>query len=373
MVGDIMKNMSIRKCFILLLVLIGITGGYIYVYNSGKLSEFYLEGIGYSKGSANYITDRNLAKSVNGYSDTLERAISNNLYKGVYLDDYLNISYVKRDNFNKEVNFFLDNGYSDEDINLFYRVGSSKDIEYLLSSNYNENFSRIMNCNYYISGYLERYINYANMHPENGLIDNVTFVNIGLDNDYYTNVMDVNNPNDILVYVNKYHKLDSGFVPEGLVSVSLSYGVKNQYMRSDSYEAFKVMADDAKKEGVNIFIGSCYRSYDYQNNLYNRYVLMDGFDKAETYSARAGYSEHQTGLAVDILNGTFSYIEDGEMEYSWLISNSYKYGFILRYPKDKEYITGYMYEPWHYRYVGKVYAKEIYDSGETFEQWMAKR
>lgn len=373
MVGDIMKNMSIRKCFILLLVLIGITGGYIYVYNSGKLSEFYLKGIGYSKRSANYITDRNLAKSVNGYSDTLERAISNNLYKGVYLDDYLNISYVKRDNFNKEVNFFLDNGYSDGDINLFYRVGSSKDIEYLLSSKYNENFSRIMNCKYYISGYLERYINYANMHPENGLIDNVTFVNIGLDNDYYTNVMDVNNPNDILVYVNKYHKLDSGFVPEGLVSVSLSYGVKNQYMRSDSYEAFKVMADDAKKEGVNIFIGSGYRSYDYQNNLYNRYVLMDGFDKAETYSARAGYSEHQTGLAVDILNGTFSYIEDGEMEYSWLISNSYKYGFILRYPKDKEYITGYMYEPWHYRYVGKVYAKEIYDSGETFEQWMAKR
>ena len=206
-----------------------------------------MEGIGYSKGSANYITDRNLAKSVNGYSDTLERAISNNLYKGVYLDDYLNISYVKRDNFNKEVNFFLDNGYSDGDINLFYRVGSSKDIEYLLSSNYNENFSSIMNCKYYISGYLERYINYANMHPENGLIDNVTFVNIGLDNDYYTNVMDVNNPNDILVYVNKYRKLDSGFVPEGLVSVSLSYGVKNQYMRSDSYEAFKVMADDAKK------------------------------------------------------------------------------------------------------------------------------
>lgn len=368
-----MKNVSIRKYFVTLLILIGITSLYVYVYNSGKLSEFYLEGIGYSKRSANYIINKNLSQSVSGYSDTLERAISNNLYKSVYLDDYLNISYVKRDNFNKEVNYFLDNGYSDSVINLFYRVGNDDDIGYLLNSGYNENFGKIMKSKYYYKGYLERYFNYIGVHPENGIDDNIVFVNIGLDNDYYTNVDDIGNPNDILVYVNKYHKLDSGYVPEGLVSVDLSYGIKNQYMRSDSYEAFKKMADDAKKEGINIYVGSGYRSYDYQNNLYNRYVLMDGFDKAETYSARAGFSEHQTGLAVDILNGDFSYIEYGNGEYSWLIDNSYKYGFILRYPKDKEYITGYMYEPWHYRYVGVNYAKDIYESGDTFEQWMAKR
>ena len=113
---------------------------------------------------------------------------------------------------------------------------------------------------------------------------------------------------------------------------------------------FEKMASDAREENIKFYAGSTYRSYDYQVNLYNRYVKRDGQKEADTYSARAGYSEHQLGLAVDILNHNWSYIEENNIEYSWLIENSYKYGYILRYPRGKEYITGYMFEDWHSHY-----------------------
>mgnify|MGYP001103167347 CR=1 FL=1 len=125
------------------------------------------------------------------------------------------------------------------------------------------------------------------------------------------------------------------------------------------------------KENLKIYAGSTYRSYSYQEGLYNRYVKKDGFKEAETYSARAGYSEHQLGLAVDIVNGKWDYLSENDKEYDYLVKNSYKYGFILRYPEGKEDITKYSYEPWHIRYVGKNLAKEIYNNGDylTLEEY----
>src|SRR5690606_25707577 len=116
-----------------------------------------------------------------------------------------------------------------------------------------------------------------------------------------------------------------------------------------------------------------YRSYSYQSNLYNRYVRSHGKTEADRFSARPGHSEHQTGLAFDFggknqahwLEKSF----EGTKEGKWLLANAHKYGFILRYPKGKEKITGYIYEPWHYRYVGSKKASEIKNSKLTMEEY----
>ena len=130
---------------------------------------------------------------------------------------------------------------------------------------------------------------------------------------------------------------------------------------------------DAKKEGYNIRIMSSYRSYNYQEKLYNNYKNKEGKEEADKYSARPGFSEHQTGLCVDIDDKNLNY-EDfyKSSSYEWMINNSYKYGFILRYPKDKENITGYIYESWHYRYVGIDIAKYIHDNNITFDEYYSK-
>ena len=127
------------------------------------------------------------------------------------------------------------------------------------------------------------------------------------------------------------------------------------------------------KNGILIYGGSGYRSYSHQTSLYNNYVAKDGFDNAERYSARPGYSEHQLGLAMDILNKNWQFISKNDEEYTWLVNNSYKYGFILRYPEGKENITGYMYEEWHFRYFGLELAKELYDKKLIYEEYLAMK
>ncbi len=138
-------------------------------------------------------------------------------------------------------------------------------------------------------------------------------------------------------------------------------------------DAFEEMAKDAKKDNMSIIAMSTYRSYEYQVNLYNNYAKADGKEKADTYSGRPGYSEHQTGLAVDVYNGKESYTNfEVTEEFKWMQENAYKYGFILRFPKDKTKETGYEYESWHYRYVGKEIAEKINKNKISYEEYYAK-
>lgn len=140
-------------------------------------------------------------------------------------------------------------------------------------------------------------------------------------------------------------------------------------------EAFDKMAAEAKLSGFNLTAFSTYRSFEYQQTLYERYVGRDGKEAADTYSARPGYSEHQTGLAFDIgevnfekhwASSSFGETEAGK----WLAANAHRFGFILRYPEGKEDITGYMHESWHYRYVGVEIAKDIYNRDITLEEYL---
>lgn len=166
------------------------------------------------------------------------------------------------------------------------------------------------------------------------------------------------------IIVNKTYSLPSNYVPNNLVYI-------NGYIRVVDYvkKSFDELVSDATSIGLNIYASSGYRSYNDQNYIYNNYVRIDGKDTADTYSARAGYSEHQTGLAIDLNTVDASF--DNTKESQWLKEHCYEYGFIIRYPKGKDKITGYMYEPWHIRYVGKELAEKLYNKGNwlTLEEY----
>ena len=187
---------------------------------------------------------------------------------------------------------------------------------------------------------------------------------------FYKNIKDIDKPSKIDVLVNKNNRLDKFYRPRDLVKIDENFSYKEKYLRQKACHFFEKMSKDAKEEGLNIIAVSTYRSYFYQRELYNNYVKTMGVKKALLASAKPGHSEHQTGLAVDVMgsNGDYNKFENSK-EFKWMKNNAYKYGFILRYPKGKEHITGFKYEPWHYRYVGKKIAKYIYENNITLEEY----
>ncbi len=162
---------------------------------------------------------------------------------------------------------------------------------------------------------------------------------------------------DGILIVNKTYALPSDYRP----SNSADYQYCTTCLTQETMNAFYEMQADAGALGLNLYISSGFRSYSYQENLYNNYVYQDGQEAADTYSARPGHSEHQTGLAFDLntIDDSFAYTEEGK----WVADNCYRYGLILRYPKGKEQETGYQYESWHLRYVGKELAQKLYNNG----------
>ena len=186
----------------------------------------------------------------------------------------------------------------------------------------------------------------------------------------YTNLRKSNLDDGILVLVNKHYYLDKDYTPS-LVSIDYNYG--SGMLTSEAYNAFKKLSDAARSEGLYILSRSPYRSYATQYSVYNQYKNNKGQDWADRWSARPGHSEHQTGLAVDVKTYTTNELNDFTYtrEYQWMKQNAHLYGFILRYPEGKEYITGYGAESWHYRFVGVTAAQIMYNENLTFEEYHA--
>ena len=225
---------------------------------------------------------------------------------------------------------------------------------------------------FYREAYEERYQQYEKENPNMKRIDVITRVNLGLDFPFYMHTEEAKNLQTCFVLVNKHYYLKEDYVPNQLEEIqSLTHGTR--LLVHDARLALEEMVSDSLKENLQIRVISSYRSYDYQKRLYDQYVQEDGTEKADTYSARPGHSEHQTGLVVDLDNGItgFENFEDTK-EFQWMQENAYRYGFILRYPKGKEDITGYDYEAWHYRYVGKDIAFQMKETGLTFDEYFAR-
>ena len=219
----------------------------------------------------------------------------------------------------------------------------------------------------------KKYIKYHLNKSDYSMHDVIFRVNIGLDSHFYENITTIEQPHELLVLVNKYNKLPANFKQHNLVNMRREHTVndgKQYLMTSGAYEKYIRMFDAAKKEGLSLRALSTYRTEDYQRGLYNNKVRTSGKVYADNYSARPGHSEHQTGLAVDINSTRVAF--EYSAEFKWLQKHAHEYGYILRYPKGKEWITGYSYEPWHYRYVGVDAAKKIYEKGITYEEYYAK-
>ena len=225
---------------------------------------------------------------------------------------------------------------------------------------------------YYKDEYEDAYKEYREKNKDLSIEKVIINVNIGLNYDYYTHTKATKDLNTNTILVNKYNYLTEDYVPENLQTVDKKYSSKTLQLVDYAKEAFEELSEAASKENYTVLAMSSYRSYQYQYNLYNRYVNTDGVEAADTYSARPGYSEHQTGLAVDVYNGKEDFTNfEKTKEYNWMQDNAYKFGFILRFPKDKVLETGYQYESWHYRYVGKEIAKYIHDNNLCFEEYYA--
>lgn len=178
----------------------------------------------------------------------------------------------------------------------------------------------------------------------------------------------IDDPSSIWMVVNKQRTLPSTYAPSDLVTVG-----GGQKMRQEAATAAKELVSAAIKDGVTLKYISGYRSYNYQQSVYSGYVKQSGQASADTFSARPGHSEHQTGLAVDLGNSNGSCDLDACFGTTtggkWLASNANKFGFIIRYPEGKTGLTGYQYEPWHIRYLGTDLATKVQTSGKTLEQY----
>lgn len=182
---------------------------------------------------------------------------------------------------------------------------------------------------------------------------------------------------DLLVLINKKISLPESFVPSGLVSLeSLVTSYPGAQLKSEAANALKEMFEAAKLEkNMTFTVVSSYRSYKDQVKVFNGWVFSAGLKSAESFSARPGHSQHQLGTAVDIgVPGVASFSEalGSSAEGVWLVENAYRFGYTLSYPKGKEKITGYSYEPWHYRYIGKDNAKRMMDLGLILEEFLQK-
>ena len=192
--------------------------------------------------------------------------------------------------------------------------------------------------------------------------------------DFYKNIKQVKHPERLDVLVNKNYQLDENYMPSDLEEVSVQFAYEKKYLRHEARIAFETLAWDALQEGYQIILVSAYRSYSYQEELYHHYVKTSGKNYADRCSARPGHSEHQTGLALDIMgeNGDYNLFEETK-EFQWMKEHAHEYGFILRYPSDGYDITGFKYEPWHYRYVGVELAQSLTKENITLDEYYFKK
>ena len=299
----------------------------------------------------------------NKYSKTFEFALNNNDFIKENSDKYIKLDYYERKTIISDINSLIQKGYTIEDINLINKTFDEKDINALFEKELIKEISKYLEYDFFKSKNLDRYLKYHTDDYKRTIVD----VNIGLDKKFYEDVNIVKDYSET-VLVNKYNQLDETFVPNDLTEIKESCSNNSQKLSKVAQVAFEKMCDAALQDNRYIFANSAYRSYQDQKEVYDTYLNLYGKTYVANYVATPGYSEHQTGLAVDV-GSKNSNIFGNSKEYKWMLENAYKYGFILRYTKSNQKITGYKEESWHYRYVGEEIAKYIQENNITYEEY----
>lgn len=333
-------KIKFKNIIFLLIIIILVIGGIKMISKKTTPSSITLESLGYDEKTSTILS----TCSVNYYDENIATLANIDGFECSNLNNYL--TYLEENN------------------------APLADVIYLINNGYNYPYSKslvdLIKAPYFIKDNLSLYLT----NLTDNINETITEVNTNLIYDYYTHMQATNLSKDTLVLVNKYNYLDANYEPSDLETIDSSYSIgANNLMRHEARLAFEKMCAAAALDNIKLYNISAYRSYNTQSIIYNRYVAARGVELTDKTSARPGNSEHQTGLASDInsLDTDFQYTS----EYTWLINHSYLYGFILRYGKTTTKITGYNYEPWHYRYVGQEVAKKIHDESLTFDEYYA--
>jgi len=219
---------------------------------------------------------------------------------------------------------------------------------------------------YFIANNFERYLTYLQEDTTSTLTDVIAIVNVDADTDWHITAVPCDTTKGDLMLVNKYHYLDTNYKHSDMIKFKTTCAYKGNKAARHVVEAFEKMQKACKRQtGTQLMISSSYRSYERQIGTHKHY--------AEKYVAHPGYSEHQTGLCLDItsLEHPEKWSFGKSKEGKWMLEHCHEYGFILRYPEGKDHITGYGHEPWHLRYVGPKAATQIYEENITLDEYYA--
>lgn len=234
---------------------------------------------------------------------------------------------------------------------------------------------------YYHVEQKQRYHDYQKANPLLTNEEIITRVNMNLDQPFYGLTLIQDEPLALNTLVNKYYKLDDSFAPDDLVYINDTYENTNDpaykyrkhQMRKVVYDDFIALKNACKNMGFNLYVVSGYRSTTWQKEIYEHMVSTYDVETADKTCSRPGHSEHTTGLACDIALDNYSF-EDitKHPQYQWFIAQLANYGFIIRYPENQEALTGYSYEAWHIRYLGKQLAQKVVASNLTYDEYYAQ-
>ncbi len=267
-------------------------------------------------------------------------------------------------------------GYTFDEINIILN-NDKITFDEVMNMEYDKNLPKIIEEKYFIKDNLKDYLEFMKTDVKVDGLDEVTskdivaMVNVGSNKNFYTDTIKTDTSKGVLMLVNKFNYLDKEYKPEDLVTMALEFAYQDKQVSNEAYLSFKSLVRDAKEENLTIIANSSYRSYEDQEYVYNQKKGSLGTEKADLIAIHPGYSEHQTGLAIDVMaSGINNYGQfSGTKEYAWMVKNAYKYGFILRYLESEENITGYSYESWHFRYVGVDVATKIKNENLTYEEY----
>lgn len=264
-------------------------------------------------------------------------------------------------------------GYSLEETKDLLEIMDDDIKEFLLNNPKEDIYYTIINQKYFLPKNYLKYIDYYKTHQSLDLDLLIALVNTHASDGWYSNTYKTDLTKEKLMLVNKFYQLEENYERDDLVSIPLQYSYTGNKAAKEVVDKYIEMHKKVKEElGVTLMVNSSYRSYQEQDEIYRQFKGK-GQEYADSYAARPGFSEHQTGLAIDITsisNPTSNAFKNSE-EYRWLKDNCYKYGFILRFPEKKENITGYSTESWHFRYVGEKVATQIKEEGITFDEYYA--
>ena len=329
-----------------------------------------LKNLGYSEEAAKSIIFKFKFSYIMdiGENKTLNAAFSSDDYKEENLDDYAKIDYQEGKHLISNINKLLSKGYSVNEISLIVSKGDDKAVSEFAKRDKVKYIEEFLSVDYAKLENLDRYAAYQEKENDDAETT-VLYVNMDFDKEAYVDPLVIDEFDDY-VLVNKHRQLSSEYIPDDLVTID------EEYVKADGEieiernvaKAFYDMADDASKEGLELMVSSGYRSYKDQEEITNTYLELYGQNYVDNYVAKPGFSEHQTAMSLDIASKSVATFIESD-EYSWMMDNAYKYGFILRYPRSKEDITGYKCEAWHYRYVGKKIAKYIKENNITYDEY----